>query len=77
MIAYEFYTFDEMEGYDFIGILPERRRNRSRMTKESVIKFGRLLLGDNANNKNIFFKRVVIDNNTGKVLRVNQYFFGY
>jgi hypothetical protein len=72
MLAYELYTFNKKKGYEFIGVLPERRKNPTRMTQDSVMSWGRMLLGDNADNKNIYFKRVILDNN-GRILWVNLY----
>jgi hypothetical protein len=67
MLAYELYLYDEIRGYNLIGILPERRKDPKRITKESVIKWGRMLLGDSTNDENIFFKHVKIDNITGHI----------
>ena len=61
MVAYEFYWLDPKGGYQIIGVLPERRRNPMRITKESVMNWGKMLLGNDADSKNIFFKRVAID----------------
>ena len=44
MLAYELFSYDEKNGYNFIGILPERRKNAERITKESVINWGRTIL---------------------------------
>jgi hypothetical protein len=70
MLAYELYTFDKINGYDFIGVLPERRKNPTRITEDSVMSWGRMLLGDNVDNKSIYFKKVTLDNN-GRLLWVN------
>jgi hypothetical protein len=70
MEAYEFYRRDPVKGYELLGILPERRKNPTRITQKSVIKWGRMLLSDNMNGKSIFFKKVTISENTGKFFRV-------
>ena len=70
MRAYEFYWLDEAEKVHFIGILPERRKDPTRMTEDSVMSWGKTLLGDNVDSKNMFFKRVILDNN-GRILWVN------
>jgi hypothetical protein len=70
MMAYELYTFDKINGYEFIGVLPERRKNPKRMTEDSVMNWGKILLGDNVDNKDIYFKKVTLDNN-GRILWVN------
>jgi hypothetical protein len=58
------------KGDELLGILPERRKNPTRITQKSVIKWGRMLLSDNMNGKSIFFKKVTISENTGKFFRV-------
>jgi hypothetical protein len=70
MLAYDIYTFNKKKGYEFIGVLPERRKNPTRMTEDSVMSWGRMLLGDNVDTKSIYFKRVILDNN-GRILWVN------
>ena len=42
-----------------------------RVTKDSVMNWGRTLLGDNVDSKNIFFKRVAIDNLSGRILWID------
>ena len=61
MLAYELYTFNKKKGYEFVGVLPERRKNPMRITKDSITNWGKTLLGDHADSKNIFFKRVAMD----------------
>jgi hypothetical protein len=77
MVAYELFSYDEKNGYEFIGILPERRKNPERITKESVLNWGRMILGDNADGKKIFFKSVGIDDITGKTFKANLSFKDY
>jgi len=61
VVAYELYLYDEVKGYELIGILPERRKDPRRITKESVLKWGRMLLAGSADSKNITFKEITID----------------
>ena len=68
MVAYEFYWRDETGKEHLIGILPERRKNSERITKESIIRWGRMLLGDDVDSKEIFFKLVKIESLTDRVL---------
>ena len=68
MLVYELYTFNKKKGYELIGVLPERRKNRTRITKESVIRWGRMLLGDDDNSKDIFFKPIAIENAADGIL---------
>ncbi len=46
MRAYEFYLHEQEEDH-LIGILPERRNNAERITKDSIMNWGRKVLGDN------------------------------
>src|SRR5512139_3493654 len=71
MVAYELFSYDGKNGYEFIGILPERRKDPERITRESVLNWGRMILGTNADGKKIFFKSVTMDDMTGKILKVN------
>ncbi len=74
MVAYELYLHDGIKGYELIGILPERRKDPNRITKESVLKWGRMVLGNGANKKNIIIKQMRIDDTTGQFFEVNRYF---
>ena len=58
---------DKLKGYELIGILPERRKDPRRITKESVLKWGRMVLGDRADKNTIFFTRITLDNITGQM----------
>ncbi len=70
MLTYEFYWSDPVKGDELLGILPERRKNPTRITQYSVIKWGRMFLSDHMNEKGIFFKKVTISENTCKFFRV-------
>ena len=61
MVAYEFYWSDEKGKKHFIWILPERRKNSERVTRESIINWGRKVIVDDTEAKNIFFIQVEID----------------
>lgn len=61
MVVYELYWLDPTGGYQLIGVLPERRKNPMRITKDSVMNWGKMVLGDDVDSKNIFFKRLTID----------------
>jgi hypothetical protein len=64
MVAYEFYSHDENDGDHLIGILPERRQDPQRITKESIMNWVKKLIGDQSmNTRNIFFVRLMIDAN--------------
>ena len=71
MLAYELYIFNKKKGYEFIGVLPERRENPMRITKDSIMNWGKSLLGDNMDSQNMFFKQVAIDRLSGRILWVD------
>lgn len=71
MVAYELYLYDKRKGDQLIGILPERRKDPKRITKESVLKWGRMILGESTENKNIIIKQMAIDEITHQVLEVD------
>jgi hypothetical protein len=60
MLAYEFYSRDEIGRDNLIGILPERRKKPERITQESIIKWGRIVAGENIQVKDISFIQVEI-----------------
>jgi len=71
MLAYELYTFNKKKGYEFIGVLPERRESPLRITKDSIMNWGKSLLGANIDSNNIFFKQVAMDRLSGRILWVD------
>ena len=52
---YEFYLKDGIGEPILIGILPERRKNQLRITRESIMRWGTLVAGSHVNQKNIYF----------------------
>ena len=58
MLAYEFYWLDRTEKTHFIGILPERRKKPERITQESILNWGKMVIGDNTDAKDIYFVKV-------------------
>ncbi len=69
MVVYEVYFFNPIGGYERIGVLPERRKNPLRVTRESILNWGKMLLGDdNVVSKDIFFRRLIIDSLADKIL---------
>ena len=55
MVVYEFYLNDGREEPDLIAILPERRKNRRRVTRKSIMKWGKLAAGSYVDPKKIYF----------------------
>jgi len=58
MVAYEFYLNDSEGNKSLIGILPERRKDPKRITQQSILGWGRMLLYDNGGS--FFFERITI-----------------
>ena len=71
MVAYELYLNDKMNGCKLIGILPERRKDPKRITNESVLKWGRMILNNDSDNKDMFFKRITIDDVTHEIVEAD------
>jgi hypothetical protein len=61
VIGYELYWRDPIKGYQLIGVLPERRRNPKRITKESVMNWGKKYFGKNLTPNDMFFLEVEIN----------------
>ena len=60
MVAYEFYLRSDKGREHLVGILPERRRDSKRVTRESVMNWVRELLGNNHDSMKIFFVEVEV-----------------
>jgi hypothetical protein len=73
MVVYEFYWCDPIKGYQFIGALPEKRKNPLRITQGTVKNWGKKIFGNNIDMKDIFFIQVTIDKNTGKVFQAGPF----
>lgn len=58
MIAYEFYWRDEIGKEHLVGILPERRKNSMRITRESILNWVSMVIGNNLESNNIYFVQV-------------------
>jgi len=72
--GYEFYRCDPIKGYQLIGVLPERRSNPKRITKESVMNWGEIYFGKNLEENDMFFFQLMTDKNTGRISRTNPFF---
>ncbi len=58
MLVYEIYVLKWKIGYEFIGTLPARGENATRITKESVINWGKSLSGNSVDSEDILFKPI-------------------
>lgn len=73
MVAYEFYWRNGIKGNELIGILPERRKDPKRISQESVMNWGKIILGDCVDENDIFFIEVTIDKTSGDTLKFKEY----
>ena len=71
IIAYEFYFRDPIKGYQLVGILPERRKDLKRINKNSIRKLGKMILGKSRDSKDLFFTKVTLDTDTGRIIHDN------
>jgi hypothetical protein len=69
MTAYEFYRLDPVKGFELIGILPERRKNASRINQKSVMHWVEKVFNNKLSTKDTYFIKVMIDEYTGKIFR--------
>jgi hypothetical protein len=62
MVAYEFYLRLKTGAEQLVGILPERRRDSKRVTRQSIMNWITNILSDQSNTESnkIYFIRVKI-----------------
>jgi len=60
MLAYEFYSTDGYDEASLVGILPERRKNRRRVTRRSIMKWGKLAAGSYMDPNSIYYIKVKV-----------------
>jgi hypothetical protein len=58
MTAYEFYWRDRNGKEHFFGILPERRKREERITAESILNWGRMVISGIADTEKMFYVQV-------------------
>ncbi len=61
MVAYEFYLRDNGKEDYLIGILPERRRDFRRINEESILRWGRMVLGNRGSEQSVYYVKVKMD----------------
>ena len=61
MVAYEFYSRDESGELHLMGVLPERRRDRERITHESIVNWAKSFLGDESGVNNISYSTIRLE----------------
>jgi hypothetical protein len=61
MIGYELYCWRDPKGYELIGVLPERRNDPQRITKESILNWGQKYFAMQLALDDIYFIEVEIN----------------
>jgi len=67
MVAYQFYWYHPVRGYELVGVLPERRKNPERITPQSIMGWAEKILGDKLSTKDIYIIQVTINEYGGMV----------
>jgi hypothetical protein len=60
MVAYEFYVNDGIEEFHLLGILPERRKHPLRISYESIMNWGRLIVSEWLDINDIYFIQIEV-----------------
>ena len=55
MVVYKLYKHDQEEKPHLIGILPERRKDRERITEESILNWGKEVTGEKSDINDLYF----------------------
>jgi len=58
MVAYVFYLNDGCKEESLIGVLPERRKNKKRVTRKSIMRWGKLAAGSHADPDGIYYVKL-------------------
>jgi len=61
MVGYELYCWHDPKGYQLIGVLPERRNDPQRVTKESVLNWGQKYFAVQLDLDDLYFIEVEIN----------------
>ena len=61
MIGYRFYWYDDIQGYQFVRTMPERRKDPTRITDESIMNLGRKVFGAHADTGRILVVPITSD----------------
>jgi len=64
IIGYEFYWRDDIQGYQFVRAVAERRRDPARITRESIMNLGRKIFGKHADMNNVLVVTMTSDRGT-------------
>jgi hypothetical protein len=61
MVTYEFYLNNhDIKEFHLLGILYERRKDPVRISYQSIMNWGKLIVGDYVETKNIYFIEIEV-----------------
>ena len=60
MATYEFYLNDDIKEFHLLGILYERRKDAVRISYQSIMNWGKLIVGDYVDINNIYFIEIEV-----------------
>jgi hypothetical protein len=61
MVTYEFYlNDDDIKEFHLLGILYERRKDPVRISYQSIMNWGKLIVGDYVDINNIYFIEIEV-----------------
>jgi hypothetical protein len=60
MATYEFYLNDDIKEFYLLGILYERRKDPVRVSHQSIMNWGKLIVGDYVDINNIYFIEIEV-----------------
>jgi hypothetical protein len=63
-IGYEFYWRDDIQGYQFVRAVAERRKDPARITRESIMNLGKKIFGTHADMSNVLAVTITLDRST-------------
>ena len=60
MVLYEFYINDGTKDKEpeLVGILPERRKDKKRVTRKSIMKWGKIAAGSHVDPNTIYYVKL-------------------
>ncbi len=60
MVTYEFYLNDDIKEFHLLGILYERRTDPVRISYQSIVNWGKLIVGNYVDINNIYFFEIEV-----------------
>jgi hypothetical protein len=68
MVAYKFYANEGIKEFRLLGILPERRKDPLRITYDSILNWGKLIVSNCVDINNIYFIQIEVQEGSSLTL---------